>query len=278
MSYGAIIYNDSSQILLDSDIPAMVKYQSGTLNNWYTYEPNQATAPNPRSDGYYYFDCGSPFNFVANGDYYYVSNQQSPYTKTTNLNPNPVLWADASPYGPNEPNWSTLYGKTPEGATLKANNAMLFVELKVGEKMRCEGALIGKRPNTFCGVAHTNSAPKYALVRPRTNTANPTGYGMAFYDAAGKCTWDAETALGHISAATYFSALDASFTHPDGALYVLATPMPFWIPVTTPTKGSHQMALHRTSTTVVKAISVFTANSGETRNVAPGLPIVVGKF
>lgn len=57
----------------------------------------------------------------------------------------------------------------------------------------------GNDPNFLGEFCSNQSSLPYTVFGPRTDLANPTGFGMAIYNSLGQCVWDAESTLVRIN-------------------------------------------------------------------------------
>jgi hypothetical protein len=266
MAYGALIYNNSGEVLINDAHPTMVLHRSGQLDSGFSNYAADAY-------GHYYSECGSPWKNAA--DYYLSAGDNSvaynPNSQSPADTPNPNPWM-AGVVGK-----CTVYGDTPSSEFLLANGRMIFVNLAVGHSFTYVNFLGSKSEAPFYGIKHTQPIMQYAIAGPRDAYANPTGYGMAIYNSAGKCLWDAETAIGYIAAGRQELTYSQTFNHPADAQWVSIPPQAYaWkVPNSNDRVLTH---IKRNSTSQVQMVSyrTFTGTGAGPENAATSL--LVGKF
>lgn len=279
MAHGVQIYNSFGNVIIDDVFPTMVAKKQGYLDKWFGEQFNN-------QDGYHMYDCGSPWAAFA----YYFSSADYPfdpseYDPPVERNPNPQIFGYLGGH-------CTVFGNNPPSDDYThLGNAIPFARLRQGQKLSLTayapsvGKEGGKGP--FYGYETTDPQLEYALVCPRSLLPPPTGTGMGVYDNAGVCTWDAESAVGHITDYQTFLPYETVYNHTPGAEWVS---MPVGQAARGYVPGSYNgdkstfvtMMLERLSSSQVKLTVVDSqrvGNGGGDSDAPPlGGPIMVGKF
>lgn len=188
-------------------------------------------------------------------------------------------------FGDTDPATNTYY---PPDYDLNSNNAILFFNLPVGESGIFMRYGPDKNFNRFGGVYTTNSSNQYFhIVCPRNLLSAPTGYGIAFFNAAGQTMWDHSVAVGYIGSGTTSLAINQQFSHQAGDLWIgmpvtrLAWPNPAtYDPVNIVTESEFMQIRRIDSSTVIfeSYKTTSNSNSGGENATAIEVPLFVGKF
>lgn len=195
MTFGAKIYNENGQIIIDDQLPTYVQYLSGTLTSLTYNSQGYYVYGQPDSTGWYRYDMGAPNGNAGTNPNFRIASGA-------------ILNADGS---------TTI---VPPNFDLIANNALIFFNLPVGHWGMFSNWLGGKEDTSFLGWYSTSPSASYRILVPRTNLPNPSDFGMAIYNQNGECTWNHNSLLGFIAAGRSQLGINEVLTHPDGALWI----------------------------------------------------------
>jgi len=275
MAFGARIYNTSGDVLIDDELPTFIVKQKGVLDAW-------ASNYGTNNEGFYVYDTGTPWR----NSFYYNSTQEYPYDPyASNLTaaqklPNPNPWT----FG--YTGYCTVYGPTPLQNSFYDSDVLMFVRLRNGYKLRYAKGLVPKgRYAGMAGFWSTDPQLEYALVQARNRAPNPTGFGMAVYNSAGQCMWDAESALGYIADGRTFLPWKTPLVHAVGDEWVCVELNTMYSAVPNSYNGSRStyvdLSIKATSATTIEMVEdkrESVGNSGGQTQAEIGTSILVGRF
>lgn len=260
MSYGAVIFNNNQEVLIDDQNPVYVSKASGTLDAW-------ASGGVKNAEGMYEYDM---MNFYKSTD---VASSPS-----DGLNPNFRVFPDETLNGDGT---STT---RPADYDIEQNNSFLFFKIPVGFRAKF-GIELGKGFE-MRGIISDVPNQEFHVVSVRSGESPPSGYGMAIYNALGQCMWDDRSIVGYIAAGKGSLPKNITLNHQTGALWV-SCPINFhrfYTPNSYNGSTSElcEYSFYRPNDSQIIYSSYFctrVGNAAGNSNPAPAQsPVLVGKF